>query len=213
MPVPRLTPCPTCGQQIATTAPSCPKCGMPDPGCAEREVDIEVERLNRLDDPPIAARRRAAAPAKQSGDPKSATQVIAVLLFLFLACSICGSCYDNDDATSTATPAPAPLYNPVADSLAEARDYAEAQALPASNLEGNRDAYAELATTYPANPEYARKRDQYVARIVERDRPRPLRAYRPQSAGGSRYITGPRGGCYYLTASGNKEYVDRSLCN
>ncbi|GAB3701178.1 hypothetical protein GCM10027592_29030 [Spirosoma flavus] len=27
------------------------------------------------------------------------------------------------------------------------------------------------------------------------------------------YIRGPRGGCYYLTASGRKQYVDRSLCN
>ena len=27
------------------------------------------------------------------------------------------------------------------------------------------------------------------------------------------YITGPRGGCFYYTASGRKEYVDRSLCN
>jgi len=26
------------------------------------------------------------------------------------------------------------------------------------------------------------------------------------------YIEGPRGGCYYLSASGNKVYVDRSLC-
>lgn len=32
---------------------------------------------------------------------------------------------------------------------------------------------------------------------------------RPQSNG---YITGPRGGCYYYTAGGNKQYVDRSLC-
>ena len=23
---------------------------------------------------------------------------------------------------------------------------------------------------------------------------------------------GPRGGCYYMTKSGNKEYVDRGLC-
>lgn len=29
----------------------------------------------------------------------------------------------------------------------------------------------------------------------------------------SGYITGPRGGCYQLTASGKKHYVDRSLCN
>lgn len=26
------------------------------------------------------------------------------------------------------------------------------------------------------------------------------------------YYTGPRGGCYTKTASGNKRYVDRSLC-
>lgn len=27
------------------------------------------------------------------------------------------------------------------------------------------------------------------------------------------YLTGERGGCYYLTSNGNKIYVDRSLCN
>ena len=27
------------------------------------------------------------------------------------------------------------------------------------------------------------------------------------------YITGPRGGCYYINGNGNKTYVDRSLCN
>ncbi len=27
------------------------------------------------------------------------------------------------------------------------------------------------------------------------------------------YIRGPRGGCYYISASGRKVYVDRSLCN
>jgi endonuclease YncB( thermonuclease family) len=31
-------------------------------------------------------------------------------------------------------------------------------------------------------------------------------------SGGREYITGPRGGCYYINASGNKTYVDRSLC-
>ncbi|MET0753412.1 MAG: zinc ribbon domain-containing protein [Pyrinomonadaceae bacterium] len=29
----------------------------------------------------------------------------------------------------------------------------------------------------------------------------------------SKYIRGPRGGCYYITSSGSKEYVDKSLCN
>lgn len=28
----------------------------------------------------------------------------------------------------------------------------------------------------------------------------------------SGYITGPRGGCYYINRNGNKTYVDRSLC-
>jgi len=27
------------------------------------------------------------------------------------------------------------------------------------------------------------------------------------------YITGPRGGCYYISGSGNKVYVDHSMCN
>jgi len=27
------------------------------------------------------------------------------------------------------------------------------------------------------------------------------------------YIRGPRGGCYYISASGRKVYVDRSMCN
>jgi hypothetical protein len=35
--------------------------------------------------------------------------------------------------------------------------------------------------------------------------------YRPSS--GREYIRGSRGGCYYLSGSGRKVYVDRSLCN
>ena len=29
---------------------------------------------------------------------------------------------------------------------------------------------------------------------------------------GRTYITGPDGGCYYMTANNNKEYVDKKLC-
>ncbi len=29
----------------------------------------------------------------------------------------------------------------------------------------------------------------------------------------TKYIRGPRGGCYYINGNGNKTYVDRSLCN
>ncbi len=31
-------------------------------------------------------------------------------------------------------------------------------------------------------------------------------------AQGRTYITGPRGGCYYINRNGNKTYVDRSFC-
>lgn len=34
--------------------------------------------------------------------------------------------------------------------------------------------------------------------------------YRPKSP--HTYITGPRGGCYYINRNGNKTYVDRALC-
>ncbi len=30
--------------------------------------------------------------------------------------------------------------------------------------------------------------------------------------GNRTYIKGPKGGCYYVTASGRKQYVDRSMC-
>ncbi len=36
---------------------------------------------------------------------------------------------------------------------------------------------------------------------------------RASSSGGRAYIRGSRGGCYYLSGSGRKVYVDRSLCN
>lgn len=38
----------------------------------------------------------------------------------------------------------------------------------------------------------------------------PIPTYSPSSSG---YIRGPRGGCYTYSKSGNKRYVDRSLCN
>ncbi|CAG9933996.1 protein of unknown function [Candidatus Nitrotoga arctica] len=34
--------------------------------------------------------------------------------------------------------------------------------------------------------------------------------YRPKS--NHTYITGPKGGCYYINSHGNKTYVDRALC-
>ena len=44
-------------------------------------------------------------------------------------------------------------------------------------------------------------------------RPQNTSAAEPKSGGGSgKYTLGPRGGCYYITASGSKMYVDKSLC-
>jgi len=40
--------------------------------------------------------------------------------------------------------------------------------------------------------------------------PTAIQQFRTASNG---YIRGPRGGCYYLSASGRKVYVDRGLCN
>jgi hypothetical protein len=37
----------------------------------------------------------------------------------------------------------------------------------------------------------------------------PRRSYAPS---GHYYIRGPRGGCYYISSGGSKEYVARSLC-
>lgn len=34
----------------------------------------------------------------------------------------------------------------------------------------------------------------------------------PRESSERDYMTGPRGGCYYFNSSGNKTYVDRSLC-
>jgi endonuclease YncB( thermonuclease family) len=53
----------------------------------------------------------------------------------------------------------------------------------------------------PANPTKPR---QTVKNTIEQSPRQPLT--------GRTYITGPRGDCYYINASGRKQYVDRSLC-
>jgi hypothetical protein len=80
------------------------------------------------------------------------------------------------------------------------------------------------------NNEKAEERydDAPVYHVVQRDtaqvamdnstdsKPAPTRqrVYRSRASAANRYlIRGPRGGCYYINSSGNKVYVDRSLCN
>lgn len=64
----------------------------------------------------------------------------------------------------------------------------------------------------------------YVSRTtnsLRRSRPDAIRPLLPSgrsrsrrgSSGSQVYHLGPRGGCYYYTGSGRKEYVDRSLCH
>ena len=85
----------------------------------------------------------------------------------------------QDEARTLATQ---PYATEWADSLRGLADLAEeeamyerAQALPGSNLEGNRDAYGELAAMYPSSPRsglYVEKRDAYAQRVVDRDNAR-----------------------------------------
>lgn len=42
--------------------------------------------------------------------------------------------------------------------------------------------------------------------------PLPTGYTRHKTVAGHSYITGPKGGCFYLDASGKKVYVDRSYC-
>ena len=132
--------------------------------------------------------------ARQSRGRKVALSVVAVLF----ACNVVGSLGDDVDAGGVASPpaaepaalvgpapAAAPGPDPVLDSLRarnaaraaaeEDAAYADARALPASELERNRDAYANLARRYPTSDragEYAEKRDAYAQRVVDRDNAR-----------------------------------------
>lgn len=71
---------------------------------------------------------------------------------------------------------------------------------------GDRHAYASSANLASPTPSYLTNLErQRVAASRSTDSPR-------SSARGD-YILGPRGGCYYITSGGNRQYVDRSLCS
>jgi hypothetical protein len=100
VPQPRLVPCPTCRQQVSTFAVTCPKCGHPDPGREEREVDIEVERLNAPTpaEARAATRRKGRPPAQPAGGKTPASQAVRVLVAVvaaLFACGLCNSCGDE----------------------------------------------------------------------------------------------------------------------
>ena len=57
---------------------------------------------------------------------------------------------------------------------------------------------------------------QPLTSVTPTEAPSPSDAPTPQptrSIENRAYIRGPRGGCYYISGSGRKVYVDRSMCN
>ncbi|WP_080058331.1 hypothetical protein [Spirosoma aerolatum] len=67
----------------------------------------------------------------------------------------------------------------------------------------------EITSTQPSQPTQSEPSGVYS--VISTPKSSSHRTYTPKSS--QYYIRGPRGGCYYLTASGRKQYVDRSLCN
>jgi hypothetical protein len=51
------------------------------------------------------------------------------------------------------------------------------------------------------------------ASIYGKGKSKSARVTSRKPASGHQYQSGPRGGCFYYNSSGNKVYVDRSLCN
>lgn len=61
-------------------------------------------------------------------------------------------------------------------------------------------------------PKKTAKRNANASQKYEKPAVEPTASkFKEQSSG--KYITGPRGGCYYINSRGNKTYVDHSYCN
>jgi hypothetical protein len=92
---------------------------------------------------------------------------------------------------------------------ADAKGWAELYAFG-----GTREGYIYRASgLVRATPPPDDKRAEGSASSGSESTPRRARSSGRSSAGSRGYYTGPRGGCYTYTASGNKRYVDRSKCN
>lgn len=73
-----------------------------------------------------------------------------------------------------------------------------------------------------ADEAWRKELDAYIERwrkerAIEQDLNESFRQQQFENAARSifrkrEYITGPRGGCYYINRNGNKTYVDRSMC-
>ena len=71
-----------------------------------------------------------------------------------------------------------------------------------------------IASTAATPTPPPRLSEQTITPVYTPKPPPPSGGHTPRSSGANPdYIRGPRGGCYYISASGRKVYVDRSMCN
>lgn len=90
------------------------------------------------------------------------------------------------------------------------RGFVEARLLDAEQSRRNPSPLSAKALVSPQGDPNA-QRSSLAPNVGEADTRRSLTT--PRSSTTRAYHRGPRGGCYTFTASGNKRYVDRSLCN
>jgi hypothetical protein len=115
--------------------------------------------------------------------------VFGVALLLTVVIGICSLCSPSSTPVSNSSTAPkqapAALYTTPAPTPAPTLDYSRLK-----NTKKKKTAVSPLVVTTPAVT--TRSTSVY---------------------GSGAYITGPRGGCYYINSHGNKTYVDHSHCN
>jgi hypothetical protein len=72
---------------------------------------------------------------------------------------------------------------------------------------------AKIATTEPAAPApLSNKNETVTASKTEVSIEKPAEKPAETANGAKKYVRGPMGGCYYISPSGSKRYVDRGLC-
>jgi len=171
----------------------------PDP-VLQQQILAELNRrgLNPFDCPPMVQQQNQAAAA------------LAAVALIGAAAAVCS----NGCASTNTYYRPPPTY--------QGNCQYSWQRDAAGNLCGNRAASVRpggYGGGYPAAPTVTRYGVPVTAQVYPTApapvSPTPL--YTPPivapSAPSRLYITGPRGGCYYINGNGNKTYVDRSMCS
>lgn len=112
------------------------------------------------------------------------------------------------------------LFNSTSTDLFAAKKQAKEQKATKAAKKETKAAKAEKAAKKEAREEKAAKREAKAAKAEKaakkeaRSESKATREEGRQTRGadGRTYIQGPRGGCYYINANGNKTYVDHSMC-